>query len=143
MEDMKKIISLAISAAMLLSTAQATVVTDMSIKDGVLQSMTVSKSEAENGTGIAAVYDADGRLIKLITSKQDISGEGEKVVTFSDTLTVAEGETLKGFVWKNDGNGELTIEPISGMFVWEEKETEAPGRWIMSFRPSSIVFPSS
>lgn len=126
MGDMKKIISLAIRLAMLASTAQAAVVTDMSVKDGVLQSMTVSKSEAENGTGIAAVYDADGRLIKLIASKQDISGEGEKVVTFSDTLTVAEGETLKGFVWKNDGNGELTIEPMSGMFVWEEKETEAP-----------------
>lgn len=124
----RKILSLVLSTAMLMTTAQAAVVTDMTVTDGVLQSMTVSKSEAESGKSIAAVYDADGRLVRLVISGQDLSGEGEKVVTFSNALTVGEGESLKGFVWKNDDNGNMTIEPMSGMFVWNgnTEATEKP-----------------
>lgn len=121
---MKKILSAAIAAAILTSYVQAAeykaAVTSMTVVDGKLQSMTVEKSVENSATGIAAVYDSEGRLIRMVFSEDDLSGIGEKSVSFSQVLTVGTDEILKGFIWQNNGNS--IIEPMSEYVVWNGEE---------------------
>ncbi|MDO5399096.1 MAG: carbohydrate-binding domain-containing protein [bacterium] len=116
----KRILCPAIAAAILNpAAAQAAEftasITSFSLNDIGNVSMTVNKASDNTGKGLAAVYNADGRLEKLILS-EEVSGAGEKTLVFNSTLTADNTCTVKAFLWKTE-NDTITLEPLSDVFT--------------------------
>lgn len=121
-----KVIALITSVIMLTSLTAGAVdftsaITAFDIDDSGNVSMSVSKTSEDSGKGIAAVYDAYGQL-KSIAVSDEVTGTGEKTLTFNSTLEAAENETVKAFIWKTD-DGVMTLEPLSDVFVKEDRNT--------------------
>ncbi|MCD8180632.1 MAG: carbohydrate-binding domain-containing protein [Firmicutes bacterium] len=127
----KKIPALLTAATMMLSASNivfadySAEITDIQTDDTV--TMTVNKTDdTVSGRAIAAVYSTDGQLIGIEIS-DEISAEetGEITVDF-ENLTVSDDSIIKGYIWKTDENGALTVEPMAEAFTPEDQATFAP-----------------
>lgn len=124
-----KIIALVTCLSLLFSvTAGAadftSAITALNIDNSGNVTMSVNKESADSGKGIVAVYDTSGQL-KSITVSDEVTGEGEKPLTFSNTLNVPENAIVKAFLWKTD-NGVLTLEPLADTYMPTGQPTFAP-----------------
>lgn len=67
-------------------------------------SMKIEKSVDRDSYGIIATYNLDGTLATILNSTNNLSaGSDENVFTFSSTVSLENGKTIKGFVWSADG----------------------------------------
>lgn len=99
-------------------------ITALNIDNSGNVSMSVNKSSQDSGKGIVAVYDTSGQL-KSIAVSDEVRGEGEKPLTFSNTLNVPENAIVKAFLWKTD-NGMFTLEPLTDTYMPTGQPTFAP-----------------
>ena len=99
-------------------------ITALNIDNSGNVSMSVNKSSQDSGKGIVAVYDTSGQL-KSIAVSDEVTGEGEKPLNFSNTLNVPENAIVKAFLWKTD-NGMFTLEPLTDTYMPTGQPTFAP-----------------
>ncbi len=127
----KKVFALFTAAAMTLSVSNiafadySAEITDIQTDSAV--TMTVNKADdTVSGKAIAAVYSTDGALLSIEMS-DEIAAEETGTISFEfENLTVSEDTIIKGFIWKTDENGALTVEPMSEAFLPTGQPTFEP-----------------
>ena len=93
------------------------------LQDGVLYS--VSADTEADAAAIAAIYDADGRMIKAVFADSVKNG----VYGFSGGVVIPEGAKLKLMLWEM-ADGKISVKPLGAAYVpvvtETPVETEAP-----------------
>ncbi|MCX7715302.1 MAG: carbohydrate-binding domain-containing protein [Clostridia bacterium] len=117
-------------------------ISGINVVSDVVESMTVDVSGTISGTarGIAAVYDADNKLVSVCISSNslDSSNTGTQEFAFENTMTLGENEILRGYVWQGDESGSLTVLPLAEAFLYESEEEAVVGDGIIHLNGTSI-----